>query len=174
MPYAITLCLDPGSAAVIEGLWQTLARSGLDTDRDHLGYAPHITVGIYPDGAPADRLQAVVAQFARQWSPLAVTLSGFGVFPGPSSILWVAPVVTAEMLARHLALQTALSDLAGDAHYHPGAWMPHITLSGVLHDPGPALSALASGWRPLRGQLERLELVRFRPIERLSSYDLNA
>jgi hypothetical protein len=61
------------------------------------------------------------------------------------------PVVTAELLARHRAIQAALPDLEVHAHYRPGAWIPHVTLSGALLDPGPALTALLFYWEPITG-----------------------
>jgi hypothetical protein len=79
------------------------------------------------------------------------------------------PVVTAELLARHQAIQTALPDLKVHAHYRPGAWVPHVTLSGALPDPGPALMALLPNWEPITGFLDRVDLVSFRPVEVLQS-----
>jgi hypothetical protein len=58
MPFAITLCLDPASAAFIERLWHGLAAQDIDTDRRDLGYTPHITLAIYPDDVSADALLA--------------------------------------------------------------------------------------------------------------------
>jgi hypothetical protein len=49
MQFAITLRLDPISAVPIEAMWRRLAADGIDADRLQLGYAPHITLAIYPD-----------------------------------------------------------------------------------------------------------------------------
>jgi 2'-5' RNA ligase len=98
-----------------------------------------------------------------------MSLSGLGAFPGNGTVLWAVPIVTRDLLARHQAIQTALPDLKVDAHYRPGAWVPHVTLSAALPDPGPALMALLSSWEPTTGFLDRVELVRFRPVEVLYS-----
>jgi 2'-5' RNA ligase len=169
MPFAITLRLDPISAVPIEAMWRKLAADGIDADRDQLGYAPHITLAIYPDDTPVKRLRTALEDTVRNWEALPVSLTGLGVFPGAATILWVVPVVTPELLARHQAIQIALSDLQVHAHYRPGAWVPHVTLSGALSDPGPALAALLPNWRPLAGFLDRVDLVRFRPVEVLHS-----
>ena len=173
MPLAITLRFDPDTAPSIAAMWRTLAAAGIDDDRDGLGYAAHITLGVYPDDAPAAALAGAVETLARQWDTMPVTLCGFGVFPGPSSILWAAPVVTAALLARQAAIVAAVANrVPGQAvhpHYRPGAWVPHVTLSGALRDPAPALAALLPLWRPLSGVLDRLDLVRFRPVAVLSS-----
>lgn len=169
MPLAITLRLDPISAVPIEAMWRKLAASGIDADRYQLGYAPHITLAIYPDETPLKRLHTALEDTSRNWEALPICLSGLGAFPGNGTILWAVPVVTRELLARHQAIQTALPDLKVDAHYRPGAWVPHVTLSGALPNPGPALMALLSSWEPTTGFLERVELVRFRPVEVLYS-----
>lgn len=169
MPFAITLRLDPIAAVPIEAMWRKLAADGSDADRHQLGYAPHITLAIYPDEAPLNRLRSALEDTCRNWEALPVRFSGLGAFPGDGAVLWAVPVVTAELLARHQAIQTALPDLKVHAHYRPGAWVPHVTLSGALPDPGPALAALLSSWEPITGFLDRVDLVRFRPVEVLQS-----
>jgi 2'-5' RNA ligase len=172
MPFAITLCLDPAGAAFIEHLWRSLAAQGIDSDRRDLGYAPHITLAIYPDDVPIDALQAGFEQVTAPWQPQPVTLSGIGVFPGPISILWAAPVVTHDLLRLQASVSGALPDLPVHPHYRPNVWVPHITLTGPMTDPGPALAALLPHWRPTTGRLVRTELVSFRPVKVLRSRTL--
>jgi 2'-5' RNA ligase len=172
MAFAITLRFDPESASRVAGLWRALATEGIDTDRDRLGYAAHITLAVCPDGAATERSAAALARLAGTWRPLPVTLSGFGVFPKPESILWAAPVVTAELLACHAELHAALSGLPAHPHYRPGAWMPHVTLSGPLRDPARALAALLPLWTPIAGWLCRADLVSSRPVRVLQSHAL--
>jgi len=150
-------------------MWRKLAADGIDGDRDQLGYAPHITLAIYPDETPVHRLSTTIEAICRTWEPLPIRLSGLGAFPGDGTVLWAVPVVTAELLARHRTIQTAFSDLNVHAHYRPGAWVPHVTLSGTLRDPGAALTALLSNWKPITGFLDRVDLLRFRPVKVLQS-----
>jgi 2'-5' RNA ligase len=169
MPLAITLRLDPISSVSIEAMWRKLAVDGIDADRDQLGYAPHITLAIYPDDTPLHRLSAALEETCRHWQALPVRFSGLGAFPGDGAVLWAVPVMTAELLARHQAIQAALPDLDVHPHYRPGAWVPHVTLSGPLRDPGAAVMALLSNWKPIRGVLDRVDLLRFRPVDVLQS-----
>ncbi|MEH2485681.1 2'-5' RNA ligase family protein [Bradyrhizobium sp. AZCC 2230] len=150
-------------------MWHQLATDGIDADRYQLGYAPHITLAIYPNEAPLDRLRTAIEDTCRNWEALPVRLSALGAFPGDGTVLWAVPVVTAELLARHQAIQIALPGLEVDAHYRPGAWVPHVTLSGALPHPGPALTTLLANWEPITGLLDRVDLVRFRPVEVLQS-----
>ena len=169
MPLAITLCLDPINSISIEAMWRKLAADGIDADRDQLGYAPHITLAIYPDETPIHRLSTALEETCRTWEALPIRLSGLGAFPGDGAVLWAVPVVTAELLARHRAIQAALPDLDVHAHYRPGVWVPHVTLSGTLRDPATALVALLSNWKPITGFLDRVDLLRFRPVKVLQS-----
>jgi 2'-5' RNA ligase len=174
MPFAITLRLDLNSATTIEAMWRNLATNGIDDDRARLGYSPHITFAICEDNTPVDVLREAVGRIARCWDALPVTLAGLGIFPGSSSSIWAAPVVTAEMLARQSALRAALQGIEVHSHYRSGHWVPHITLSGALRDPGRAVTALATRWQPFRGSLDRLDLLHFRPVEVLESHALGS
>jgi 2'-5' RNA ligase len=173
MSFAVTLRFDEASAPAVEAMWRLLAECGIDADRNELGYPPHVTLAIYGDDAPFNRLQDGLALCASRWNAVPVSLSGFGLFPGSKSILWAAPVVTQQLLAVHTELQDILLELPVHAHYQTGAWVPHVTLSGPLVDPTRALAALIPLWRPLTGSLNRLDLVRFRPIKVMASIPLS-
>ena len=160
MPIAITLRFDPITASALEEMWRTLVAEGFDAEA---GYAPHLTLAIYADSVPSHRIRAALRQAVEDWHTLPVTISGLGIFPAPPCILWAAPTVTAEMLARHASLHAALPDLPAHAHYRPNAWVPHVTLAAGLHDPGRALGALIPLWQPLTGALTQLDLVQFPP-----------
>jgi 2'-5' RNA ligase len=151
-----------------------LVAAGIDADPDQLDNPPPLTLAVYPDGARTDELRAALERLAWHWRALPVALSGLGIFPGPSSVLWAAPVVTPEMLARHAALHAAVSGFQVHAHYQPGAWVPHVTLAGALPDPGRALTVLVPHWRPITGVLNQLDLVRFPPVEVLQSHAMLA
>ena len=173
MPFAVTLRFDETSARALEAMWRLLAKGGIDSDRHELGYPPHVTLAIYQDDVPARRLQDGVASCAARWSAVPISLSGLGVFPGSNSVLWAAPVVTHQLLTLHTEWQAAVPELPMHAHYRTGTWVPHITLSGPLPDPGRALSALIPRWQPLSGYLDRLDLVHFRPVVSLASVPLS-
>lgn len=171
MPFALTLCLDSGSASVVEAMWQALHQKGVDSDRYRLGYPPHVTLAICPDDARRDRLDAAIA-LARVWSALPITLSGLGIFASSPSILWVSPAVTAELLARHQTVLDAIDGEEIDPYYRKDVWVPHITLAESLADPVPALTAVLPLWRPVNGYLDRIDLIQFRPVDVLGSFAL--
>ena len=174
MPLAITLRFDPDSAASIGRLWDALAEAGIDRDRQALGYSAHVTLAIYPDEASVSMLVAAVERVARLWTPIPITMFGFGVFPGPPAILFAAPVTTPALLDRQKVLTDALSDLSVHPHYQRNRWVPHVTLSGPLRDAGIALAALLPLWQQVAGRLDRVDIVRFRPVEVLRSWSLDS
>ena len=79
--------------------------------------------------------------------------------------------MTETLLARQAALVAALGAPPHE-HYRPGHWVPHVTL-GHADALGRAMETLAPLWRgPVSGRLNRLELVRFRPVAVLRSLPL--
>ena len=174
MPLAITLRLDDAAADLVARLWQALAdRIGVD-DALRLGYRPHITLAVFPDSVPVAAIEPVVRRLAREWRALPVTLPALGVFPGEPPVLWVVPVPSQSLLQRHRDLHTVLETLPVHPHYLPGHWMPHVTLSKDARLPAEQLLAAAlSAWDgPTEAILDRLDLVRFRPVVVLASESL--
>ncbi len=175
MPYAVTLRLDAEAAAPVETMWRALAAAGLHEDSLALGYPPHVTLTIHPDGVDVPRLTDAVERCAAGWDAVPLRIAGFGVFAAPVPVLYLAPVVTPALLLCQQALAEALSGLPCDPHYRPGVWVPHITLAkgGAAGEPGwmgRAFDCLAPLWPALRpGRAERLEIVHFRPVTVLQS-----
>jgi 2'-5' RNA ligase len=167
MPFAVTLRLDSATDTAIQALWNKLAAGKIDRERRDLGYGAHITLGIYPDQIPSERLCELVEFATASWNALPIVLSGFGVFPGVSSIVWIAPAPSSALIVLHGEMHAALEGNSQHPHYRPGAWTPHITLTGPLMDPASALGALTPLWQPLTGVLDRVELVHFRPVTTL-------
>ncbi len=116
MPFAITLRFDPDSVQAIDRLWDALAAAGIDSDRQKLGYAAHVTLAIYPNETAVERLRAAVDRVGNLWDTLPIALSGLGLFPGPPAILFAAPVMTSALLARQAELLALLPDLPMHPH----------------------------------------------------------
>ena len=172
MPLAVTLCLDPAAAGRVERLWQALFDRLGEDDTRSLGYRPHVTLAILPDSAPLAPLDAAVRILATAAeAAIPITLSGLAVFPGTPPVLWAAPAPTRRLLALHARLLAALDTLPVHPHYRPGAWVPHVTLAkNSRADAHALLQAALPAWDgPVHGLLDRIDLVRFRPVEVLHS-----
>lgn len=171
MPCALTLPLDDAAAAEVQRMWLALAEQADTDDAIRLNYKPHITLAVLPDAAPVARVEEAAFGVAACWSPSFVVLAGLGVFPGTPPVIWLAPIVTADLLAKHAEICLALSAFDVHPHYERGAWLPHVTLSQAGSVPlARVVETASSAWRaPIGARLERVELVRFHPVEILRS-----
>ncbi|MFC0406992.1 2'-5' RNA ligase family protein [Roseomonas elaeocarpi] len=174
MPYAISLLFDDTAAAHVRRMWCALAEQVGSDDAIRLGYPPHMTLAVLPDTAPIADVEEAAFRVTGKWTTLSVVLAGLGVFPRTRPVIWAAPVVTSELLARHADLHAALMPFGVHPHYRPGSWVPHVTLSqegAVSAD--RAIEAAGSAWSgPVSAECRQVELVRFRPVDVLRSQAL--
>jgi 2'-5' RNA ligase len=170
--FAVTLRSDAEAASQVVAMWHELAARGVSDDAVRLGYPPHLTLAVFPDDADADRLLAAARNIADRWPPLPISLASLGLFSGTPTGLFLAPVVTAELLAVHGALLTALTGETVDPHYQTGRWVPHVTLARDLTDPATAVGVVAPSRLPIAAVLYTVDVVRFRPVQVLGSHRL--
>lgn len=156
-------------------MMDVLARHGISCSQLALGYGAHVTLAISSDlsdpGAPGK-----MPPPSSQLRAPALRCVGLGMFAGPPCCLWLAPVMTEALRLLHGHVLSALPG-ACHPHYRQDAWVPHITLADDLPDAaaaGAAIAALGFGGLPLIGTLDRIELIRFPPVEILWSVPLPA
>ena len=174
MPYAITLALDDAAASVVVSMWRSLAAHGVSDDALMLGYPPHLTLAVFADEARLTRLLAATRDAAARWPAEPFVLTSLGMFPGSPAVLFLAPVVTATLLARHAALSASLAGQPADPRYAPGVWVPNVTLARDVADPAKAVAAIDLSPLPFDAVPVAMELVRFRPVAVLARHDLLA
>jgi 2'-5' RNA ligase len=169
MPYAVELALDPSSAAVIRRVWQELDGAGI-TWMARSGARPHVTVGIW-ETLDVDETARELTRFADETAPVQLTLASVALFP--SVAVFLAPVVTAELIDLHGCLHRRLARMGGGAwdHYRPGAWVPHCTIASDLEPDqfGSAVAIAARAPLPLECLLIDVGIVEFRPVKQLVS-----
>lgn len=163
MPLAITLRVDASCAARVAVMQAAIGARP--------EYPPHVTLAVVPDEALAPAALAAVETLAAG-PPLYVSLCAVGLFAGPPGVLFLAPAPTASLLDIHAAIIASLPASALHPHYHAGAWMPHVTLAEGVARPAAALRALDLASLPMAGVLDRLDVVRFRPVTVLASRPL--
>jgi 2'-5' RNA ligase len=171
MPYAITLGLDEVGARHVVAMWRTLASHSVSDDAIQLGYPPHLTIAVFSDDADRTRL-LMAARDVMTRPRLPITLVSLGLFPGASATIFLAPVVTPALLAMHTEIVTSLEGEPVEPHYQAGHWVPHVTLAKDLTQPAAAIAALDSLLLPIDTVLDRVEVLRFRPVEVLASHKL--
>jgi 2'-5' RNA ligase len=172
MPYAIELALDPSSDAAVRRVWHELDRAGI-TWMARSGARPHVTVGVW-ETLDIDETTCELTRFADETAPLRLTLASVGMFPGVA--VFLAPVVTAELLDLHARVHRRLAGRGGGAwhHYQRGAWVPHCTVASDL-EPDQFQSASAIAARaplPLESLLVEVGIVEFRPVNQVVSRTL--
>jgi hypothetical protein len=142
---ALTVCLLPDARAdaVVRRLWRRLESAGVPTllTHTHGRHVPHLTYaalrggptdGTAQDGTDVHAVVSLLAALPAQ-PPLTLHLDALGAFR--RSRCWLAPAVTAELVARQEAVVSALrgAGVPLHRHYEPGCWVPHLTLAPRLH-----------------------------------------
>ncbi len=176
MPLAITALLDPQSETALEALCRQLAERCLAAGAP-AEVRPHLTVAISP-ALDAGELREPLASWCGARGPVAVRLSSVGTFPGAEGVVFLAPVVTAELLVFHGELHALLAALGvtSVAAYRPGLWVPHITLATGVPDAmlGEALRLARQAPVFRNVSLVRVALAEFPPLRGIVSYPLGA
>jgi 2'-5' RNA ligase len=176
VPFAVTLDLDPHGAAALAPLIDAVERAEpyAMTPRRAL-VDPHVSLAVY-DRLDIAAMSAALQRFAALQPAHDIQLASLGLFPEPPSVLFAAPVVSAELLDLHARFHHTTMAFVPHcrAHYLPGDWVPHVTLGEGLRPAAvpPAIGGAIAAWQPRAAVLHRLSLVRFHPVELLWSSPL--
>ena len=164
MPFAVGVSLDPASAAVVgELIHDVLAVTGADLT--HVSEtSPHLTLAVAEE-VEVPAVEQLLAEIAGSMPAPALTFSHLGVFLGDERVVFLASVVTAELIAFHLAFHRRFEAMARDQSplYLPGRWVPHCTLARDLApDAIPrAVGACGQLVLPHKARLSRIVLASF-------------
>jgi 2'-5' RNA ligase superfamily len=178
MPYAVELRFDEELAQRVRALWRALEEIGAGSLAAVGEPVPHLSLAVYDDEAEVDEAVAsdLVAELAVRCSPTGVAFAGLGIFPTEENVLFLAPVVTPALLELHATYHAMAENLQATcrAHYLPGRWMPHCTLSmlGPISGALAGLGHLASRWMPLCGTIRAAALIRVPPLVTLAEHPL--
>lgn len=131
--FAVVLCFDPITERKLIHLQETLRLHGLEPESEVSYSRPHITLACLKGIALpelAERLQAL----AEGEACLEVELGAVGTFPGDEGAVYVAPVVTGELLGLHARFLDSLGRkvVLWRDYYEQGRWMPHCTVALYL------------------------------------------
>jgi 2'-5' RNA ligase len=175
MGFAVELHIDPVSAAPIVALTEQIYTTCGGETLTGIGAHPHLSLTVFTQLDPTP-LAALLAEFAATTAPLTVTFAAVGVFPTTQGVVYLAPVVTPELLALHARFHDRLTQLTmpSNAYYLPGNWMPHCTIGFELPPDkiGEAVMRChqADVFRPVT--LTTVQLIEFRPVRSIFTYDL--
>lgn len=131
MAYAIELFFDKQADTAVRRLWHRLAASGLPSleTLGHCRHRPHVTLTVL-ETAQLPAVPDVEDLLDVRRVPL-LRFSALGTFGDGGGVLFLAPVVTAPLLAVHARLNDVLQEqgIVQWTHYLPGSWVPHCTLA---------------------------------------------
>ena len=130
MPYAVEMFFDKESDAQIRKIWRSLKESGISSWMEDSGSVPHVTLSVFGE-LDADEADRRLASFAEKVSGFPLVFASIGAFPTDEGVLFLAPVVTGELLRVHNAFHDFFADLREDQwpYYLPDSWVPHCTLA---------------------------------------------
>jgi 2'-5' RNA ligase len=182
MGYAVTLNLSRDSAARVVKLWEGLAREGISSVMLDVGAQPHISLAVFEDlaagmlRAAPEMLRAGLSRFAEVTQPLPVDLASAGTFPTGEGVVFLAPVITQELLEAHRRFDGLLEDRGVDCaeYYLPGRWVPHCTVAtGVAPDKmGAALEICLRSEAFGAVLLDKVCLIEFPPARQIYAFPL--
>ena len=174
--YAVEIAFEAEFEERVRQLWGELAEAGVSCLMPEMGARPHISLATF-HGIDPQQLRDTVEIIVATTVPLPIKFSSVGAFPGNEGVVFLAAVVTPELLALHADFHSRLSDtgLAAHPYYRPGEWVPHCTTA--LEVPRERLydavrmtrqSGVFGGTR-----LTEIGLIGFDPLRVLYSYPLS-
>ncbi len=175
MPFAIELLFDAKTDRAVRRLGHLLEHKKIPTILSARGASPHVTLAVF-DQFNQGRLLPRMARLARRFNPIPFDLASLGNFPGKERALFLAPVVTPNLLKLHNLLHISLKGLMKGAlsYYIPGRWVPHCTLGMGLtpKELNRAFDFLQKVPYAQKGLYNRLALAEYHPVKEIYSVPL--
>ncbi len=133
---------------------------------------PHVRLATYDDEVDVVGLDEALAATTRAWTKLSIIVVGIGLSPGDPCGLSLVPVPICGLLRWHLAADDTLIPVAGRHCFEHGIWSPLLTL-GYTAFPADTVEVLTALWPgPMDVTLDRIEIVRIKSFEVISSHTL--
>ncbi len=176
MGYAVELYFDPGSESAVRRIWSGIADEfGLST-MSTSSVRPHVSLAVYSDDLDLRSFPQELLAFAKSLDPFEFQMGSVGTFPTAEGVVYLAPVVTSELLVSHERFHTTFSKYGGayTAYYLPGSWVRHCTVATDLTDTeiGEVVKHCREHFRPIRGQFQEIGLIKFRPAIELATFKI--
>jgi 2'-5' RNA ligase len=175
MSFAVQFYFDPQTEAAILLAREKLLRRGIHPIPDEMPGRPHLTLGIWNGKSPhglVPRLETLAAGLPAS----DVLFSSAGVFPTREGVIFLAPVVTQQLLEVHAQVhrEVVSPGLEADRSYLPGNWVPHVTLAIFLPDweMHAAVDIAREAPMPLTGRVTALGIIEFPPVKEIATFPL--
>lgn len=170
MGYAVELFLEDSAAEAIRKLFELT-----DSLMLRIEASPHVSLAVF-DNVDTSRLIDVVRSFAEDTQAFNIRLCSIGLFPSEENIVFLAPVVTTELLTLHKFFHDKLkaAGLCSDSNYLPGTWVPHCTITMEEQLLRTLETLKAIHMKKILGEylISEIHVVEFRPVVNLASFRL--
>jgi 2'-5' RNA ligase len=177
MPFAVELYFDQQTETEVRAIWNELADNGISDAMSQGDACPHVSLGVYRD-LEISSCSDALSRFAGVTSRLDVTLASLGLFPTSEGVVFLAPVVTSDLLNLHERFHRQFAGFSGSpwSYYLPGNWVPHCTLAiGISSELLPRTIEICERMvRPFHGRFERVGIVEFPPVSQVSMFELTS
>lgn len=170
--YAIELYFDDVASKKVQQLWvQVGAIASSMAERVHS--KPHLSLAVLPN-ADLQILPRVLADIAHRESSFELQFSSLGLFSAGGGVVFLAPVVTTQLLELHRTVHRRLHEIGSDAiaYYRPEAWVPHCTLARELSPSGvlQAIEAVRNSNPFFKANVCALGLVEAPPVRQICCF----
>jgi 2'-5' RNA ligase len=173
MAFAVIIYFDPTTEAEVQSRWALLYEKQISTVIATMGIRPYISLaGV--EHLDAQQVCATLKTFAQNASPLTIKFGAVGSFPTEQGVVYLAPVVTLELLRLHEEFRVRLAalGLSSREYYRPGNWIPHCTVA--INVPPESVPAAVSVCRTSNvfhaAQLVEIALVEYLPVREICIY----
>jgi hypothetical protein len=158
--HGVELALDHDAARDVDALCGLLGAAGIASLRDAPpDVHPHVSLAVASSGDP-EAIAAALAGLAGAGLPV-LELSSVGAFVAPAPVVFLGVTVTPALLELHESAHRRLAAAGVElwAHYEPGRWVPHCTLSMRPASLGAAFEALSAARLPIAAAPVALRVV---------------
>jgi 2'-5' RNA ligase len=167
--------MDSVIEAAIWGLWQAIADAGVSSFVVKSGARPHVSLALYEKIDLAE-FRSELETFADKTEPSSVTFSSIATFPTKEGVVFLAPIVTQELLDVHANFHRMFSRYRPEVseYYLPNRWVPHCTVAMDLKSDqiSRAIDVCRQVRLPIDGKFEQVGVIEYRPVKELFVYDL--
>ena len=164
--YVLELFLDPKTERAVQSLWGMVDALAGWTPQVRGAARPHVSVCSCPS-LDEDASRQELAALAADSPPLRIEFASVATFASAEGVIFLAPVVTADLLELHVRLVEAMRQSGATVPdlYQPGRWVPHCTLAQRLPPElvSQAVAVALRQWSPAGGRIEQVVLLDVSP-----------
>ena len=171
MGYAVELFFEEPGATQLRELFQKTGSPLLSW-----GATPHISLAVIDEVDEASLIK-ITKKFASETQPFKTRFSSLGTFPGEKRVVFLAPIVTNQILDLHSRFHKLLekAGLKSNPLYLPGQWVPHCTITEdqSSQDSLKSIETLTHFIPQNTFTISSVHIVKFRPVTQLTSFPLS-